>query len=1526
MSRRILALLAFLFLVVSGLMGVGLFGGAARGEDNENPALKYHAILAKRPEPGYLFDRFYNAWLDRGTVESLQEFLQSRVDREDTTANRLLLAFFHAKQNNDVAAIDEFAKALATGRAGADVWYHKALAEARTLDFEAAIADLKKARDQKPDAKLAVRIDRQLGTMLLRNHETEAAIGVWKSLLAANPSDEELCEDVIELHIEEGLFKEAAVLSESLIARTKDPYLAVTRRLRLGDIYDRSGQRTKAVEIYTSTLEQAGQDSWLEREILAQIEQLFRREDDLSGLKKQYASLLETYPKRIGLQRRRCRLLVELGDHDEAIQGYNKILELTPGDRGIREEYVGVLSQIGRHEPAVKQLESLCEQNPGDAELRVRLAKTLHAAKRPAEAIEAVRQYLKTSDQSEYAHLRAARLVESSGDKTEAAAFYRALADKFADSPSAQEALAVFLYANNQKKDALAIWRKLAQGADVKGILNVARALGSRGEDAAAFELLSGRQKDFGDEPLFLGQLVATALRQKQFEQALPWARRRVELATSVTELEAAVAQAAAACEQSDKLGPMIAELDALDNRPIALTCLLAELLECDGRSRRADQLLSEPAASGEWLAVGQQIRLFSLRREWAQAAEATRRMLELAGGHKSLHVRRLVELYEQDYQIDEALKWVETWKRLSPGATTPWLAQARLLELQGDQDAAQEALRNAVQRFDKDEDLRARLAQSYQSAGKVRDAERVYWQLYEKSGDVGDRLRWAAELAKLAEREGTIARLVENFQQRHRGNRRSIVPLLALAEVHRVAGNYEGRRQALMAATQVKPDDLQLLTHLARIDESEGNWKEAVATLERAARLDKTNQTRQKIARLHLEYGDIDQGYAMLRELMGDRTADPRALEHMADALCGMTEWDRAIELLRNRMAHHPGDYRLRFLLAVAYEESGRTDEAIAQFVELLDNQEELAQDKKKTAQNTYASHIDIIRRLVPAETMEWFEISQYRHSVYQYRQRGSGMAYLTTSVGMPSTTISLPPSVEIVRPYAMVHLVTLARELDESRVAAFSAAMKNHGVRNPKLLLKLGFETNSGLPAVAEALEEDPDNESLLAMAVFSGFAREQAVDAAPLARAFAKFRRSRPELAVMAAIQAAASDEKHAPLLDEAVGLAATIENPNPLVMMSLATSLGGQPWGRGDMPSALTEKQRAKLVKLLVDWYPRMSQGATPYGPYAFICVVGALRSSEDPSAYFNLLDDEVARWRAGGGKQGGQNPFSFGRQPNASLLEPLGFPPRELTDFPPNVSMLLMSDANNPYSQMMGLASGPAWETEKVEPLVAKVKDPTLRVLLANQYDLSKVVDATLKEMLAGRTPRLDAYLMAAGKAEADLRFGESVRLLEKARHLPMKQETRRRVDAALVAAVRSAKDNDKADEAALKAGRDAALRLRRQRLDAQQRDQLIAVLEDFGLKKEAQKLEKRTAAMGSTGGVYSSAMAVTAPLRYSKTSNSRVDKLIASGKRDAAARLLANEARSLCQQMLANSGNSQYYRRQGRALKERLAG
>ena len=177
-------------------------------------AVKYYDVLRKRPEPGYLFDRFYNTWLDDSTAAELQTFLVAKAAESKATPDQLLLAFFFAKQGDDARALEEFRAALAANPGSAEAWYQKAVIESRTLDFEAAISDLRKARDLKPEAKLQVQIDKLLGRLLVRNRQVDEALKVWNELLAANPSDEELAEDLIELHIDEGLFDQAAKLAD----------------------------------------------------------------------------------------------------------------------------------------------------------------------------------------------------------------------------------------------------------------------------------------------------------------------------------------------------------------------------------------------------------------------------------------------------------------------------------------------------------------------------------------------------------------------------------------------------------------------------------------------------------------------------------------------------------------------------------------------------------------------------------------------------------------------------------------------------------------------------------------------------------------------------------------------------------------------------------------------------------------------------------------------------------------------------------------------------------------------------------------------------------------------------------------------------------------------------------------------------------------------------------------------------------------------------------------------------------------
>ena len=221
--------------------------------------------------------------------------------------------------------------------------------------------------------------------------------------------------------------------------------------------------------------------------------------------------------------------------------------------------------------------------------------------------------------------------------------------------------------------------------------------------------------------------------------------------------------------------------------------------------------------------------------------------MLDLPGGRKSPNVRQLIELYVRADDDKSALKWIAEWKRLSPGSMLPWLNEASLLERTGKTKESIAVLRRATQEFPDDPDLFGQLAQKYLRNGQTENAQRIFWRQYEESEKLTDKIRWAEQLARVADSEGKIDQLVKSFQERRQNNPQSIEPLLSIAQAHRIAGNYEERRAALLEATRLKKDDLSLLLEIARLEESEGDWEKSIQTLEKASELDKSNRAKQK-------------------------------------------------------------------------------------------------------------------------------------------------------------------------------------------------------------------------------------------------------------------------------------------------------------------------------------------------------------------------------------------------------------------------------------------------------------------------------------------------------------------------------------------------------------------------------------------------------------------------------------------------------------------------------------------------------
>ena len=1016
--------------------------------ESPNPrAEKYFNILTQNPAGDYLYDSFYDAWLDSGTIEGLETYLKHYAAETSGTAGPLLLGYFYERQGKDAEALEYFQKAAeATETPNPDLLYQKATIESRLLNFETAISDVNTALQTLNNlegrsaqaSELSIKAGKLLGRLYIRTDQKELAAKAWENLIKTYPEDEDLIEDLIELQLSEGLYNQALKMSDQLLEKTKDNYKRVMRQLRKADIYQYSGRNEQALDLYSKTLELVGQGTWLENQICSQIERVFRREDNIRALQEYWEKFIEAEPQRISIRKRLGQLLLQFGESDDALALFQEIVRITPGDKQNQQAYINALRTTSQTDKAIELMKQLCRQNPDDRELLIELADLYYVNRDANSVAETLEQFLEKSDKSEYVYLRVAKLLENYGYKDKTLEVYNQLLAAIPDSLTAKEAYAEILYRYDKEDEALEIWKEIASKGDMQTLLRIAKTASSRGFTESSLSWLENRYDEFGNDISYLNELCEEAIRESLFDKSRQWAQKQLLMADRISLIEAAVRQRMLIEKNTDNIDKTIAELRSKSLRSIQETCLLSDLLQYRSQSDEAQSVLdkfmsdsaSENRATGvqSEIALQQKIHLYSVGRQWVQAAECTKKLIKLKGTQDSSYIRELISLYEKAGQSRMALEWIPAWKNASPGSTEPVLTEARLLRRLYEIDAAIERLRAADQLFENNKEIMSELASLYRSTNRNSEAYRVLWRLYDESEDISDKLIYIRDIAAVSRNMGNTNALIEKLQERKSNDRTSVVPLLALSEVYRQTDKYEERLQTLIEAVRLRPNDVSLLQEIARLQETEGFWEQAVETLQQAMALDTTDSTRQKLARIYIQYGDEEEGYKLLFNLEENANIDPRDAQSTAESLIAGTNFDLAEQYLEAVAAQHPEDYKLAFLYAVCLEENGRYEEALQKFIELLDMKQEIPGNTAQSLASQRSGSLDYLGKILPPGAIEIMSLQQVFNQAYRFQRENNNLPYwYMGSSARPSQNIDLPPTVNDLPGFALAHILSL-------------------------------------------------------------------------------------------------------------------------------------------------------------------------------------------------------------------------------------------------------------------------------------------------------------------------------------------------------------------------------------------------------------------------------------------------------------------------------------------------------------------
>ncbi len=1030
----------------------------AAAQQAPEQALKYHDVLLKRPHNAALFDRFFGAWLDEQPVESLGAFLEARATAEGG-AHWTVLARYELRRGNEEDALAALAQAIEAQPEDLALPMERAKLRLRRLEFEAAREDFARVTG---DEVLALEAAKLIGKSWLREGKTEEAIKVWDAVLAAHPGDEDLLEDLVETAAAESETAQALVYAGKLIEVSRDPYQTTLRMLRRGDLLAQAGKNDEAVEAYAATLTQVGEGSWLEREVVAQIEKVFRKQDRLDDLSNEMKKLADAYPQRLLIQRQLAKLEAAQGEMDTAVGRFREVLKRLPGEREVRDEFVRLLVDGERLDEAVVELEKLIELTPADAGLHLQVAGLRSRQNQPEAVLAALRKAHELLGNDEVNGLRIAGLMLQYGLSEPGESLLKNL-----PGPSAMEALATHFGRTGRKDEAIELLQKAGAGDDVDGLLRTCGSISGLGESALAFEILAARVEKFSTEPRFLAALVQSALAAGKPAEAVPQALKLVRLAKQSGELAESIGLATRVIIAAENKEVSTA-LAAQATRTPAETCLLAALSEHYGNFVEADSLLER---NSDPLVIQFHTALLDRRDDFGQAIAVLSRLADTPDGRTAGYFRDLSRLQQRAGRTIEALATIERWKLAAPGDKTAWITGSHLLRESGKPEEAVKMTRQAVGRFEGDADLSASLASLQVEAGQWQEAEAIYWKLYDEGQSPADQSRWATQLAQLALRTGRIQDLEDKLRERARGNRRSIGPLLALAELARVMEKADKRRDFLLEALRLQPKDLDLRFQVALLEEEVGNGDRALVLLEEALAFDDGNRVRTALAQAYLRLGQAVKGLRELRQLSGKTGFDARSAENAATSLAGSMLYAEAIDFLRAELPDG-GDWRTRYLLAVLLEEDGREAEALPIFLDLLQPKEAIPGVVAPAAANFANPYSE------PAQAM--FRLMTARESAYLHRNPDSGHPLGFGITGR----FSLPNTPEDLREFALIHLCTLAKKQTGRIDPLIRQQIEAAGVDNLDFVTDLPANRLHSEPELSKLLLKYPDQPGLLEM----------------------------------------------------------------------------------------------------------------------------------------------------------------------------------------------------------------------------------------------------------------------------------------------------------------------------------------------------------------------------------------------------------------------------------------------------------
>ena len=1422
------------------VLGLGPVITPADAAELGDQAGRYHNLLQKRPSADSLFQRFLDVALSEIRIAELEDILREQAQNP---TDQLILARFLEQIGRDTEARERYLVLLPESPDQATIHLRLADLASRQLDFSSAEAHARQAAELAGDAdtrslEAAMRLRAR---MLVRLGQGDAAVAQVRDLTRRMPDDEVLQEDLVELLADEGLYDQAISLGQGLAARSQGAR-AVQLQLRLGELQLAGGKREQALQTYRSTLNRAGQGSWLERQVLASIERCFRREDDLTGLVEEMQQLATAHPARLGLQRRLAELQWENGAGDQAVKTLQALLQRAPTDQQLRLNLATLLAQNERLDEAITLAEQL---QTTDTDARFQLADWYYRAGRLKQANHLLQDL---ASQDDHARLRAIRLSTQHHDTETSAALFAVNTP----SPSLLEARAENALARDQLDTALADIDRLLQ-ADPQALARAADILAAAEQHQAAFALL--RQHLDPNDALLLDRLLENGLSAKQFDALTQPLRQRLQLITEPAQLQTPLRLGLRLLRHHPDRDALVGTLSQSDHPAEVALAVAWHASEKQWQEAEA-ALPADPAFNGQL-----SIRLATQQHDWMKLVTLLETELASIARPRADHYRQLAEAYSRCGRLSDATAITERWRQEHPQDEAAWLLAANSLVQQQQNEAAIDLLRQAVQRLDTPTQALAQLARQLQNNGAYEDAERCWWRLYDDGEQASEQLRWVASLVGNAQLRGREDALIQAFEQRARSNPGSSTPLLALAEIHGHLNEGGKQRQALLRASRRRGDDPELLRRIARLALDEGDYPQAELVLRQALDLKAEASTRRMLAEVLFDMGKESAAVDLLRQALFDADNDPqRCAEDLAILLLDASLPEAALAEIDRSIRSHGPSHRLLYLQALCAWEIGDNDRVIKLLVDAWQLPGEPYDPNQAAQQNQILpSFADFIMTSIPPGTWEVFGRQELSRQIRPENHRH-----------MPQSNQRwLPSDRDTLRSAVLLWIGYIGRDWNPENSDAKIQLLPIDLQEDARIQIALDREN------LFELQQQKPEDATLASLLLMINLHEQQTITQECARDLLQLLSPDWPFPAFLASLFLVDS-ENDRPAVLQAISSFEFNQHTaiwGSMLLLELIKDQHHTPALRGRVvPPEIAEIAQQRLQQ---EFNTIIEHQQGPNRWMLFQVAPPLLAKMLESEQYDQAIDFLLILYQQDTAAQH-HSPFPF--RHHQSAISELPEWPNSWADLPGILAACLQTHSHF-RSVDIPIES---WQT-----LLASERDipEFLRVLLAIKAEAS---DATprLAAFLQAHPSHSDARLLTAGFSAAAGDHQQVVEHLQLLQHQTLHRDLRRRLDGALLAHALRCEPRD--DELALSAAR----RMGRHSLQGGDHQVLMQAFEDLGKQQLAANLAQRPVV-----GNHQQQL-------IRRDIRERLEKMLQADNRDGAIRLATQEIRTACRQLI----------------------